>query len=155
MGVKEKEKTKPLINRNLLSLKLVLFLFFGGLGCLYPFLPVHMLAIGLNRMEARIISIVAPLVSILGPLIFGPLADRLAGKGSISGKFLRIMAVFTILLGALFYGLLMAVPSVTRFEARRPLVSFACDQEGALIFQERCTEERTCFHWKREKAIED
>lgn len=147
--------TKPevqLINRNMISLKVVLFLFYGGLGCLYSTLTPHMMNVGLNYSEARIILIVAPLVSLLGPLLAGPIADRLAAKKqSQSGKYLRIMIAICVLLAAIFYAVLLSVPFVSRSESRRPLVSFGCDSDGAIIFQERCSDEKTCFHWKNEK----
>lgn len=112
-----------------------------------------MVATGLNYEESRIISIVAPLVSIIGPLTVGILADKLAGKkGSQTGKYLRVLIAICMLGAAIFYALLLAVPTLQRWEARRPQVSFACDGDGAWIFQERCTDEKTCYHWKDEKA---
>lgn len=111
-----------------------------------------MIATGLNYEESRIVSIVAPLVSLLGPLVAGILADRMAGrKGSTSGRYLRVLIAVAMILAAIFYAILLAVPPCQRWEARRPLVSFACDSEGAEIFQERCTEEKTCYHWDSAK----
>lgn len=149
MGLKQEEQ---LVNRSMISLKVVLFLFYGGLGCLYSTLTPHMLDLGLNFHEARIVLIVAPLVSLIGPLIAGPLADRIAAtKQSLSGKYLRIMIAVIILLAAILYAALLSVPFVSRSQSRRPLVSFGCDNDGAIIFQERCSEEKTCYHWKTEK----
>lgn len=143
---------KQLINREMISLKLVLFIFYGGLACLYSTLTPHMMDLGLNYNESRIILIVAPMVSLIGPLLAGPIADRIAAKKqSQSGKYLRIMIAVTCLLAAIFYAILLSVPFVSRSESRRPLVSFGCDSDGAIIFQERCSEEKTCFHWKKEK----
>lgn len=112
-----------------------------------------MVATGLNYEESRIISIIAPLVSVVGPLTVGILADKMAGKkGSLNGKYLRILIAVCMLGAAIFYAILLAVPTLERWEARRPLVSFACDGDGAMIFQERCTDEKTCYHWKKEKS---
>lgn len=112
-----------------------------------------MVATGLNYEESRIISIIAPLISVVGPLIVGILADKMAGKkGTNNGKYLRVLIAVCMLGAAIFYSVLLAVPTLQRWEARRPLVSFACDGEGAMIFQERCTDEKTCYHWKKEKA---
>lgn len=143
MGTQDKTES-------LISLKLVLFLFYGGLGALYCTLTPHMIEVGLNYHESRLILIIAPLVSIIGPLIAGPLADRIASK-TLSGKYLRILAALALICSAILYSLLLIVPTLERSEARRPLVSFGCDSGGAIIFQERCTEEKTCFHWKDEK----
>jgi hypothetical protein len=49
---------------------------FTGIGCIFPFLPVHMLHVGLDRGEARLISAVAPCVAILGPAVLGVLIDK-------------------------------------------------------------------------------
>lgn len=111
-----------------------------------------MLSVGLNREESRIISIISPLVSILGPLLFAPLADRYATKKGATGKHLRIIAAITMIIGAILYSLLLTVPQLTRFESKRPLVSFACDLNGAILFQERIEEQRTCYHWDSPKV---
>ncbi|KAJ8678990.1 hypothetical protein QAD02_014777 [Eretmocerus hayati] len=71
---------RKFINPNLVSLKFMLFFFFGGIGCLVPFLPLHMDTVGLSKAESRTISMLAPLVALLGPLIAGPLADRIAAS---------------------------------------------------------------------------
>ncbi|XP_055530510.1 uncharacterized protein LOC129721677 isoform X1 [Wyeomyia smithii] len=144
---------KPLVNRNLITLKVVLFLFYAGLGCLHPYLQKHMTLTGLNYKESQIISVVAPLIAILGPLIVAPLADRLAGtNGPSYGKRLRLLASFCMILSAILYSILFfAVPRIERQESSRSQVSFACDLDGAIIFQQRCSEERTCYQWKREK----
>ncbi|XP_029713180.2 uncharacterized protein LOC109418703 [Aedes albopictus] len=144
---------EPLVNRNLISLKIVLFLFYAALGCLHPYLQKHMTLTGLDYKESQIISVVAPLIAILGPLIFAPLADRLAGtNGSSYGRRLRFLASFCMIFSAILYAILFfVVPPIERQESSRSQVSFACDLDGAIIFQQRCSEERTCYHWKREK----
>lgn len=48
-----------------------------------PFIPLQMNALGLSRDEAVIVSGVAPLIALIGPLVAAPLADRLAGKYKI------------------------------------------------------------------------
>lgn len=47
-----------------------------------PFIPLQMNALGLSRDEAVIVSGVAPLIALIGPLVAAPLADRLAGKSN-------------------------------------------------------------------------
>lgn len=112
-----------------------------------------MVATGLNYEESRIISIIAPLISVVGPLTVGLLADKMAGKkGAQYGRFLRILIAICMLGAAIFYAVLLAVPTLQRWEARRPLVSFACDGDGAMIFQERCSEEKTCYYFSKEKV---
>ncbi|KAI8440266.1 hypothetical protein MSG28_001633 [Choristoneura fumiferana] len=151
---------KQLVNKNLITLKCVLFCFLSGVGCIFPFLPVHMLSAGLTRGEARLISAVAPCVALLGPAILGHLIDKLSvGRGSTtggsgpsgSGRLLRIITAVCLILSALFYTLLLAVPYTDRQEARRPHVWFSCDADGAYIMQEVCTEGRRCSYFSEEK----
>ncbi|KAF4526631.1 hypothetical protein B566_EDAN015401 [Ephemera danica] len=134
----------------LVPLRAALFCFFGGLGCLLVFLPLHMREVGLSSNHARLVSVVAPFVSVLGPLIVGPSADRL-------GKHKQVLLTACLLLGAATYCLLLAVP-VTSPEApvhhqasllrRAPSVRLRCDAQGASIIQERCAP--VCPSWKEQ-----
>nr|XP_026491085.1 uncharacterized protein LOC113397135 [Vanessa tameamea]XP_026491086.1 uncharacterized protein LOC113397135 [Vanessa tameamea] len=152
---------KQLVNKNLITLKCVLFCFLSGIGSIYPFLPLHILSVGLDRGEARLISAVAPCIALLGPAILGPLIDKLSvGRGSTgggtgpsgSGKLLRVVTAVCLVLSALFYTLLLAVPYTERHEARRPQVLFMCDADGAYVMQEVCTEGMRCNRWEGEKS---
>ncbi|CAH2062787.1 unnamed protein product, partial [Iphiclides podalirius] len=145
-----------LVNKNLITLKCVLFCFLSGIGCIYPFLPLHMLAIGLDKAEARLISAVTPCIALLGPAILGPLIDKLSvGRGSTGGntspsgssRLLRTVTALCLVLSALFYSLLLAVPYTERHDARRPQVLFMCDAEGAYVMQEACAEGMRCNSW--------
>ena len=116
-----------------------------------------MLSVGLNVNEAQIISIVAPCISLIGPILFGPLADKLAEsstseKGNKHGKCLRFMIALVMILGAIFYGSLLLVPSTLRLKGRNPQVSFACDTNGGFIVQERCVESQKCYEWDSDKV---
>lgn len=148
---------EPLVNRDLISLKCVLFLVYGGLAALYSTLIPHMLALGLNYPEARLILITVPLVACIGPLAVAPLADRLAQqKQALSGRYLRILIAVTLLLGACAYAALLAVPAVQRAPAQPPRVSFGCHADGATIYQQRCanadaTEQSACYAWPAER----
>lgn len=153
MGATALETTTQLVNRNLISLKFVLFIVYGGLASLYSTLIPHMLQLGLNYNESRIILIFAPLISILGPLLVAPLADRLAStKQALSGQYLRILIAVSLVLATVAYSTLLAVPEISRSASRRPDVSFGCDSQGAIIFQERCSDAKTCYHWEVEKV---
>ncbi|RZF46087.1 hypothetical protein LSTR_LSTR004800 [Laodelphax striatellus] len=135
----------------LISLKCVLFLFFGGLGCILAFLPLHMRDVGLTGDESRIVSIVTPCVAIIGPLIFGPLADRWgAGSGGTQySQHMRGLLAFCLILGAVAYSALLAVPTVSRLQQRNPELSFRCNEHGAFVAQEKC-QETPCHDWPRD-----
>nr|XP_036227990.1 uncharacterized protein LOC106624905 [Bactrocera oleae]XP_036227991.1 uncharacterized protein LOC106624905 [Bactrocera oleae]XP_036227992.1 uncharacterized protein LOC106624905 [Bactrocera oleae] len=142
-------RDKPRINKTLISLKVVVFFVISGITALHVLHATKPLLLGLNFNEYRRISIVAPFVSILGPLIAGPLADRLAAKNATNfGRILRFLTAIFLILAVIVYAFLFAIPEVKREEARRPLVSFGCDLQGAVIFQERCSKDATCHNWK-------
>ncbi|KAG7207130.1 hypothetical protein KM043_001004 [Ampulex compressa] len=139
---------KKLVNANLLSLKLLLFLFFGGIGCLFPFLPLHMKRVGLSMEEIRRISIVSPAVAALGPLVVAPIADRLAGSRDgtnsrlKSGRHLRSLIAIACLLSAIFHSLLLLLTPAQPLE-RGPLERtprrFYCDRAaGAFVERSSC-----------------
>lgn len=152
MGTKQ-QQAEQWFNKHLTPLVAVIFLFYGGLGCLYSTLVPHIIQTGFVESEIRFILAIVAFVSIIGPLIVGPLADRIADrKKSVSGRYLQLILAALLILGAIAYGLLLLVPEVRRSPARQPLVSFGCDGDGAIIFQERCSEEKTCYHWKKEKV---
>lgn len=88
-----------------------------ALGSLFPFLPDHMTKLGLSKDEFTTISIVSPLVAVLGPLIVGPAADHLAGgfggaPRSKNGKYLRVMISMCLVFSTVFYWLLITIPPI-------------------------------------------
>ena len=120
-----------------------------GLSALHILNNIYPRELGLNFAEYRNITIISAFVSLLGPLIAGPLADRFAAKNPNSfGKILRILTAIFLLITAIIYICLLAVPAVERGETGQPLVSFGCDSSGAVMFQQRCSEDNTCHHWK-------
>ncbi|KAK9875681.1 hypothetical protein WA026_009477 [Henosepilachna vigintioctopunctata] len=150
---------KIIYNPNLITLKCVIFLFFGALGSLFPFLPLHMNDVGLSKDEAVTITAVAALVATIGPLVVAPLADRLAGTSSggtrsKSGKYLKVMIAICLVLSVVFYWLLSAIPRIHKqsVSKRGPLeVSFVCDENGGFILQDRCDNEENCYNWDSDK----
>ncbi|KAJ0179368.1 hypothetical protein K1T71_005080 [Dendrolimus kikuchii] len=152
---------KQIVNKNLITLKCVLFCFLSGVGCIFPFLPLHMLSVGLDKGESRLISAIAPCIALLGPAVLGPLIDKLSvGRGSTgggsgpsgSGSLLRYVTAFCLILSAVFYTLLLAVPYTERHEARRPQVLFMCNADSAYVMQEVCKEDMRCNRWSGEKT---
>lgn len=123
-----------------------------GIGCLFPFLPLHMMKVGLSIENVRFVSMVSPAIAILGPLIAGPIADKLACRQSnndksSTGRYLRVMIAVACIFSALFYSLLMLVPTVDRAlpAGKGPGLKFNCDRRGAMV----------CLLWDEEwKKIE-
>lgn len=156
MGTKEEVSPEQLINRNLKSLIAVIFLFYGGLGCLYSTLVPHLKYLGFYSHEICKILTTVAVISILGPLLIGPIIDRIADRRkSAYGTNLQRTIAILLILGSIVYGALLYVPEVRRIAPSSdqvPLVTFGCNQNGSVIFQQRCSEEKTCFHWKKEKV---
>ncbi|CAB3359026.1 Hypothetical predicted protein [Cloeon dipterum] len=147
-----RNKASKLVNWPLVPLRISLFLFFGGLACLVLFLPLHMREVGLSESHSRVISTVAPLLSILGPLIVGPASDRL-------GKHKQVLLTSCLLLGAACYCLLLAVPLTSEnnhFQEstlnKAPQVQLRCESHLSKIVQERCSTH--CPHWSDDRAWE-
>lgn len=95
----------------------LLCLLFPGIASLFPFLPVHMNDIGLSKDESILVSIIAPIIALIGPLVAAPLADRMAGgfggaQRSKTGQYLRVMTAICMVLSIIFYWLLHLIPPV-------------------------------------------
>ncbi|KAL0268951.1 UNVERIFIED_CONTAM: hypothetical protein PYX00_010719 [Menopon gallinae] len=143
---------------SLTSLRCLLFFYFGGAGCLLPFLSLHAEATGLGLKNARLISFIAPLFATLGPVTVGPLVDYLCGKKRTDkspknerSTQIRTLLSLTILLSAVFYCLLLSVPTVQRLTPRQPSVSFVCNEYGASLVQEKCNE-LGCYRFPDQKT---
>ncbi|XP_075160053.1 major facilitator superfamily domain-containing protein SP1173 [Haematobia irritans] len=142
--------TKPRVNRTLISLKAVTFFVLSGLTALHIVNSQKPINLGLYFSEYREITIIAAFVSILGPLIVGPLADRVAAKNHNGfGKTLRILTAICLIITSVIYACLVAVPLVSREEDHLPKVSFACGANGAAMFQQSCGSESRCNHWDK------
>ncbi|OWA53815.1 hypothetical protein BV898_18237 [Hypsibius exemplaris] len=99
-------RAKCKINWKLVPLKLLMLLVYGAMAALYPFLTLHMRAIGLSWTEIAIISAIVPFVSCLGPPLGGALADRI-GNYKITFIGFNVFSISVHLL------MLLAVPSLT------------------------------------------
>lgn len=92
------------------------------------------------------------IVALLGPWVACPLADRLSNLRANNGRGMRVMLVIIMLLAAVFYSLLMCIPTVTRFDSdHKPAVSFICGPEGALLHHERCNDP-ACHSWDTDEV---
>lgn len=73
--------------------------------------------IGLSKDESILVSIIAPIIALIGPLVAAPLADRLAGgfggaQRSKTGRYLRVMIATCLVLANIFYWLLQLIPPI-------------------------------------------
>jgi len=98
--------------------------------------------VGLSIKNIMFVSMVSPAIAILGPLIAGPIADKLAGRQnnndkSSTGRYLRVMIAVACVFSALFYSLLMLVPTADCVHGLPagigPDLKFNCDRRGAMV----------------------
>ncbi|CAH1153761.1 unnamed protein product [Phaedon cochleariae] len=84
---------KDLKQKELLPLKLLFFMHSSTILVLYPYLTIHMRALGINVEETAIMSAVTPAVVILMPPLAGMIADKI-------GNFRVLLASFSAIGGA-------------------------------------------------------
>lgn len=154
MGAK-RDDSEQLFNRNLTALVAVIFLFYGGLSCLYSTFIPHLIELGFRSIEISHILTIVALVSILGPLIFAPVVDLIADryKGQF-GRYLQYILALLLILGAIAYSRLLVVPAFRRTPSEEPSITFGCNQNSAVIFQQRCGGDAHCHYWDDEKLGE-
>lgn len=155
MGAKSND-SEQLFNRNLTALVAVIFLFYGGLSCLYSTFIPHLIELGFETFEISHMLTIVALVSILGPLIFAPLIDLIADryKGHF-GRYLQYILALLLILGAVAYSRLLVVPPFRRTPTEEIPITFGCDSTSAVIFQQRCNGTAThCHYWDDEKLGE-
>lgn len=103
--------------------------------------------LGFNRSEIRWITMIAALVSMIGPLLVGFIMDRIAvQKPSVYGKYLRILLFICLIAGSLLFGALLLLPAANQPKSPEeiPPVTFACDLNGAHVYQKHCSSSEPC-----------
>lgn len=118
------------VNKNLVLLKVLLFTFYGALGCLMAFLTIHMRYIGLTIHEITWINSVLPITSLIGPPLVGMLADKL-------GHY-RPITIVCMLLAAFLHTALLFVPSCEVSPSVEPPLTLRCDSTGAALVVDPC-----------------
>lgn len=160
----EKTEGETTPNR-LVSLKVLVFLFFGGeanlikfyflyqphffaaLVNMYAFLPAHMQQLGFTLYDIRLVTLISALVSIIGPILVGFFLDRIAVKRpSGYGKWLRVLLFIFFILAGLAFGALLLVPAmfVPERVSSDPSVTFSCNDNHAHVFIKKNKTSETC-----------
>ncbi|GAB6027936.1 hypothetical protein CHUAL_002147 [Chamberlinius hualienensis] len=113
------------INKHLLPLKALLFLYNGAYACLLPYLTVHMRQIGISVEETAIIHSIIPISAFSGPPVAGYFADKFGGY--------KVILILSLVANALFHTALLGVPNVST-EILRPLdeIRFVPGKEPSL-----------------------
>lgn len=101
--------------------------------------------LGFTRHEIRTITLIASLVSIIGPLIVGFVLDRVSVKQPANyGKWLRVLLFICFIATGIFFGLLLSItPEKHEIVNKEPRVTFSCDNHGGHLFVKR-GDNQTC-----------
>lgn len=118
------------VNKNLVMLKLLLFTFYGALGCVMVFLNIHMRFLGISMQEVTWINSALPLFALIGPPIVGMVADKL-------GHYRAITIICMLFAMFLHVGLLF-VPSCKSTSAEDTPLSLHCSSNKATLEVESC-----------------
>ncbi|HVU01416.1 MAG TPA: MFS transporter [Polyangiaceae bacterium] len=112
-------------------LRVYYFVFFSALGVYNPFFPTWLEARGITGMRMSTITVLNPILGIVGPLAFGVVADLFGLRGSLlriaaAGALLPFVALSALALVGrqVTYGALLPLIAVFAF-FRGPLVSMA------------------------------
>ncbi|CAL8071546.1 unnamed protein product [Orchesella dallaii] len=113
------------INTETVSLKITLFLYYGAMAAILPYLTIQMKDIGISLSEIAIIYAVLPFTAFLGPPIMGIMADQL-------GQYKGVLIVATVINGV-FHTLLLAVPKYSEMPIYAPAVIEFRGVNGAIL----------------------
>lgn len=131
----ENQQTK---NNNLISLKVVLTLFYGGFACIYPLLSIAIDFHDFQKVELLILRLAIPLSFSIGVLIIALIAERL------SEKYLRVMIAVMLILCVIAPFCLISISVIFSNINQEPSVKLKCDDSGDTIIQESCSKKKTC-----------
>lgn len=113
------------LNKALLPIKLILFLYSGGTSSILPYLNLHMQQLGITLKEIAVISAFLPLANIFGPPIAGLFADK-------TGNY-RLAVFLSLVLCLVFHIALLFVPP--RLGSQ---LTLACGAEGHALSSRAC-----------------
>lgn len=101
--------------------------------------------LGFTRGEIRTVTLIAALVSIIGPLIVGFILDRVAVKRPASyGKWLRVLLFICFIGAGIFFPMLLYIePEHHQVINKNQKATFSCNDNGGHLFVNRI-ENETC-----------
>lgn len=108
----EKERRYLGVNLHILPAKLFYLTFFGGLGCVLPYLPVYYRFVGLSARQTGIVQAVRPFVLFIATPLWGIIGDKFRRTKIIWMGSLFSLVVLTSLIA-------VVQPSTERLELRQ------------------------------------
>ncbi|XP_022237365.1 uncharacterized protein LOC111084947 [Limulus polyphemus] len=84
---------QDLTRKELIPVKILMFLIYGGQATLYPYFTVHLKSLGMSIRETAIIFAVQPLVALFVAPLIGVLADRIGNFKTLFCFFLTFSAL--------------------------------------------------------------
>lgn len=109
--------------------------------------------LGFTRSDIRQVTLIAALVSIIGPLLVSFILDRISVKRPAAyGKWLRVLLFVCFLAAGIFFALLLAViPETREPQDAGPKATFSCDDRGGHLFVKRI-DNGTCENFNGENG---
>ena len=137
------------VNKQLLPLKIVLFMFSGAAFAILPYLTIHMKDIGISDIDVALIYTVLPFLVFIGPPFVGYAADKLGNNNQISrcgavlwcctGNYTRVVMLMMVCTGV-FHSALLLVPH-TVVTATQPNMTARLQGGAASLHWTACTPE--------------
>ncbi|GFS83974.1 major facilitator superfamily domain-containing protein 6 [Nephila pilipes] len=122
---------KDLKREELIPIKCLMFLIYGGQATLYPYFTVHLKSLNVSIRQTAIIFAVQPIIALIVAPMVGMVADKI-------GNFKLIFSFF-LTFSAITANLLLLVPPVPRVDDS---VHFSCDSQSnftrELVMKDSC-----------------
>ncbi|XP_065567887.1 uncharacterized protein LOC136031877 [Artemia franciscana] len=120
------------MNRQSIILTLIYTFFYGGIGCIFPFISIHLRKVGLSDNEIGILTSLTSLSSFLAlPLLVLGTQSKLGLRATIA-----VVCIFNFFLCFL----LVVAPKYKLFLDPSQPSRFACSENGSVIIQQKCSE---------------
>ncbi|KAK8387571.1 hypothetical protein O3P69_018247 [Scylla paramamosain] len=87
-----------LLSSDLMPLKFLFFMLYAANTTLYPYLAVHMQALGFGADKAGVLLAITPLVAIMGPPVAGAIADKLGNFKLFFSGVVAVSGMLSLLL---------------------------------------------------------
>ncbi|XP_035233533.1 uncharacterized protein LOC118205350 [Stegodyphus dumicola] len=117
---------KDLKRKELIPIKILMFLIYGGQATLYPYFTVHLKSLGVSIKHTAIIFAVQPIIALLVAPMVGMLADKIGNFKLIFSFFLTFSAITS--------NMLLFVPAVPAQE-KLLYLSLSCKSNAEAEFR--------------------
>ena len=115
--------------KELIPVKIMMFLQSAGDMALYPFLTLHMISLGISVSEIGIQFALTPIATLIATPLVGIIADKM-------GDFKKVLAI-TLIMSAIMSNFLLMVPKIQKVSTcllNHEVIDISCPQQAEGIF---------------------